>query len=90
MDMWLHLEHSMKIKWHALHNASSSCATWQNLSAPSSIVRIGPNAQECEAKRRREGKGEKSPSPLPHTHERTCTREEGRRGKQGREAHERG
>ena len=37
MGMWLHLKRLMKIKQHALCDASSSCAKWQSLSALSLI-----------------------------------------------------
>ena len=37
VDMWTHLECSMKIKQRRLSDASSSSVTWQNLSALSSI-----------------------------------------------------
>ena len=36
-DTWTHLKYSMKIKQRTLSNASSSHATCQNLSPPSSI-----------------------------------------------------
>ena len=39
MDMCTHTGHLVKIKRQALRNISSSRATWQNLSAPSSIER---------------------------------------------------
>ena len=42
LDAWRHLRHSMKIKWHTLRDASSH-VTWRNMSAPSSIERIGLN-----------------------------------------------
>ena len=38
-----HLMHLMEIKRLALHDASSSLATWKNLSAPSSIKHKGLN-----------------------------------------------
>ena len=39
MDTCTHPEHPMKIKRQALCDVSSSRATWQNLSTPSSIKR---------------------------------------------------
>ena len=46
MDMWTHLECSMKIKRQILSNASSSRAMWQNLCAPSSIERKQLNGND--------------------------------------------
>ena len=37
MDTCTHPDHSMKIKGQMLRDVSSSCMTWQNLSALSSI-----------------------------------------------------
>ena len=37
LDVCRHLKYSMKIKWQALHDASSSHATWPNISVPSLI-----------------------------------------------------
>ena len=39
VDTCTHLECQMKIKWQALRNVSSSCATWGNLSTLSLIER---------------------------------------------------
>ena len=43
MKTWTHLERLTKINWRTLSDASSSCQTWQNLSASSSIERIRLN-----------------------------------------------
>ena len=46
MDTWLHLERSIKIKRHVLHDTSSSNMMWKNLIAPSWIEWIGLNGDD--------------------------------------------
>ena len=46
MDIWRHVIHKTKIKWHVLHAASSSHATWQNLSTPYAIKQTRLNRDD--------------------------------------------